>query len=156
MDFAALVTEFTAAVEAGDGTRLARLFTEDGVYHDTFYGEFKGRAAIKDMLEKRFWGDAKAFKWEAYEPVSDGRLGYCGWNFSYTSSQAGSEGRRVVVEGMSRFRLRDGLIEHYGEKLDAGMALAQLDFAPERLAKLFRRWNEAVRAKPALQAHLRG
>jgi ketosteroid isomerase-like protein len=156
MDFAALVTEFTAAVEAGDGTRLARLFTEDGVYHDTFYGEFKGRVAIKEMLEKRFWGDARAFKWEAFEPVSDGRLGYFSWNFSYTSSQPGSEGRRVVAGGMSRLRLRDGLIEHYGEKLDSGMALAQLGFAPERLAKLFRRWNEAFRAKPALQAHLRG
>jgi ketosteroid isomerase-like protein len=156
MEFPAMLKEFTAAVEAGDGTRLAKLFTEDGVYHDTFYGEFKGRAAIKDMLEKRFWGDAKAFKWDAYEGVADGRLGYCGWSFSYTSVQAGSAGKRVVVEGISRFRLRDGLIEHYGEKFDAGMALVQLDFAPERLVKLLRRWNEGVRAKPALQAHVRG
>jgi ketosteroid isomerase-like protein len=156
MEFAALLQEFTAAVEAGDGTRLASLFTEDGVYHDTFYGEFQGRAAIRDMLEQRFWGDAKAFKWDAHEAVSDGRIGFCTWNFSYESTQAGSAGRRVVAEGMSRFRLRDGLIEHYGEKFDSGMALLQLDFAPERLVRLLRRWNESLREKPALQPHFRG
>jgi ketosteroid isomerase-like protein len=156
MDFAKLLGEFTTAVEAGDGTRLAGLSTEDGVYHDTFYGEFQGRAAIKDMLEKRFWGDAKAFKWETYDAACVGELGYCSWNFSYTSAQQGSAGRRVVAEGMSRFRLRAGLIAHYSEKLDSGMALVQLDFAPERLAKLQRRWNEALRGKPALQAHFRG
>lgn len=156
MDFATLLKEFTAAVEAGDGTRLANLFTPDGVYHDTFYGEFKGHEAIRDMLEKRFWGDAKAFKWDAFDGVSDGRLGYCCWNFSYTSTQPSSEGKRVVAEGMSRFRLHDGRIEHYGEKFDAGMALTQLDFAPDRLAKLLHRWNEATRAKPDLQSHVRG
>jgi len=156
MDFPALLTEFTAAVEAGDGTRLAALFTEDGVYHDTFYGEFQGRAAIRDMLEQRFWGDAKAFKWDAHEAVSDGRIGFCTWNFSYESILPASAGKRVAVEGMSRFRLRDGLIEHYGEKFDSGMALMQLDFAPERLAKLLRRWNDGLREKPALQPHFRG
>ncbi|HKI98234.1 MAG TPA: nuclear transport factor 2 family protein [bacterium] len=156
MDFATMLKEFTAAVEAGDGTRLANLFTEDGVYHDTFYGEFKGRAAIRDMLEQRFWGDATAFKWDAFDGVSDSRLGYCCWNFSYTSSQTGSAGKRVVAEGMSRFRLRDGLIEHYGEKFDSGMALVQMDFAPERLTKLLRRWNDGLREKPALRAHFAG
>lgn len=156
MDFQGMLTEFTAAVEAGDGTRLAALFTEDGVYHDTFYGEFTGRAAIKEMLERRFWGDAKAFKWDAFDGVGTGGLGYCSWNFSYTSTQGESAGRRVAVEGMSRFRLRDGLIAHYSEKFDAGMALVQMDFAPERLVKLLRRWNAEAHAKPALQAHLRG
>ena len=29
----------------------------------TFYGEFEGRDAIADMLEKRFWRDADGFRW---------------------------------------------------------------------------------------------
>ena len=153
MEFTNLLAEFTAAVEGADGTRLANLFTEDGVYHDTFYGEFRGRTAIKDMLEKRFWGDAKAFKWDTHDAVCVDDLGYCSWNFSYTSTQGDSAGKRVVAEGISRFALRGGLIAHYSEKFDSGMALVQLDFAPERLVKLHRRWNEALRGKPALQAH---
>jgi len=156
MEFNALLKAFSAAVEAGDGTKLAALFTEDGVYHDTFYGEFKGRPAIKDMLEKRFWGDANAFKWDFYDVVSAGPLGYAAWDFSYTSIQGDSNGKRVVIEGIARLRLRDGLIEHYGEKFDSGMALVQMDFAPERLVKLLRRGATAQRAKPNLQAHVRG
>ena len=156
MDFPQLLRGFTAAVEAGDGTRLAGLFTEDGVYHDTFYGRFQGRAAIREMLEVRFWGDAKAFKWDAFDGVSTGDLGYCSWNFSYTSTQGDSAGKRVVAEGISRFRLRGGLIAHYDEKFDSGRALVQLDFAPERLVKLLRRWNDSLRDKPALQPHFRG
>ncbi|MEL0091445.1 MAG: nuclear transport factor 2 family protein, partial [Rhodospirillales bacterium] len=61
MIFSDLLARFTAAVETGDGTELGKLFTLDGVYHDTFYGEFQGPAAIKNMLENHFWRDAEAF-----------------------------------------------------------------------------------------------
>jgi hypothetical protein len=44
LDFAALLKEFTSAAEAGDGKRLGALFTADSIYHDTFYGEFRGPA----------------------------------------------------------------------------------------------------------------
>ncbi len=43
MDTTALLKEFCSAVERRDGKAFARLFTEDGVYHDVFYGAFKGR-----------------------------------------------------------------------------------------------------------------
>ena len=66
MDFEALVKNFCAAVEAGDGGRLAELFSEDGSYHDTFYGEFQGREAIREMLEARFYGDAERFLWRRH------------------------------------------------------------------------------------------
>ena len=156
MDFATLVNQFCAAVEAGDGERLAGLFTPEGIYHDTFYGEFKGREAIRAMLEDRFHGDAERFLWEPRDMVADGRIGYARWNFSYTSTQQDSVGKRVVVEGMSCFELEDGLIRHYGEKFDSGVALSQLDFAPERMAKLHRRWAEAQNAQPALARHVKG
>ena len=50
MDFKAILAEFCAAVEAGDGRRLAALFTPDGVYHDVFYGAFKGREKIAELM----------------------------------------------------------------------------------------------------------
>ncbi len=157
MDFEGMLRQFAAAVEAGDGTRLANLFAGDGVYHDTFYGAFQGRAAIKAMLEERFHGDAERFVWEMHHPVCDGRTGYCSWNFSYTSTLPEARGRRVVAQGMSRFELGDdGLIRRYGEKLDSGMALAQLDFPPERLVRLFRRWNAQLADEPALRRHFAG
>ena len=155
MDFPALLKEFTAAVEAGDGKRLGALFPADGTYHDTFYGEFRGPAAIAEMLENRFWKDAQDFRWSMRHPVCDGKTGYAEWTFSYTSTMADSAGKRVIAEGMSRFALQDGKIQHYGEIFDGALALSQLGFPPERIAKLLRKWNEQRRALPQAAAHLK-
>ena len=63
---------------------------------------------------------------------------------------------RVVFQGMSRFDLEGGLIRRYSEKLDSGMALIQLDFQPERMARLFNRWNAPLAEQPLLQRHFKG
>ena len=42
MDATAMLDEFCRAVERRDGSAVAALFTEDGVYHDEFYGRFRG------------------------------------------------------------------------------------------------------------------
>jgi ketosteroid isomerase-like protein len=156
LEFEAIVKEFCAAVEAGDGSRLAGLFTADGVYHDTFYGAYQGREAIRDMLEQRFYGDAEKFFWEMRDPVCAGQIGYTRWRFSFTSRMPDSAGKRVVAEGMSCFELEDGKIRHYSEKFDSGIALSQLDFAPERLGKLHRRWAAEQNGDAALARHVKG
>jgi hypothetical protein len=130
------------------------LFTADGVYHDTFYGEFRGREAIARMLTDLFWRDAEAFKWDMAEPVSDGRTGYARWMFSYVSRMADSHGRRVAFTGMSRFLLAGDLIARYDEAFNAGLAFAQLDMAPERTAKILRRMTEAALGSEPLLGHL--
>jgi ketosteroid isomerase-like protein len=156
MEFPALLKEFSAAVEAGDGTKLAGLFTEPGVYHDTFYGEFKGRAAIKEMLEQRFYRDAEKFRWDFLEPVSDGKTGYARWGFSYTSKMPQNAGKRVAFEGMSQFALQNGLISHYGEMFQGGVAFVQLGVEPARMEKVFKRWTEAQLASKHLARHVKG
>jgi ketosteroid isomerase-like protein len=154
MEFAALLDEFTAAVEAGDGRRLAGLFTVDGVYHDTFYGAFQGRDAIADMLENRFWRDASAFRWDMIDPVRVGDVGYARWLFSYTAKVPEAAGRRVVFEGMGCFHMQGDHIRHYGEVFDASIALAQMSFAPERIAKIAARAAGALRERHAGGRHL--
>ena len=47
------------------------------------------------------------------------------------------------------------LIWRYSEKFDSGMALMQMDFSPERMAKLFNRWNGPLAGQPALQRHFK-
>ena len=154
MDFATLLMRFTAAVEAGDGSALGAVFTEDGVYHDTFYGEFQGRAAIKDMLENYFWRDAEAFRWDMHDPVATTDKGYARWVFSYTSKLPEAAGKRCVFEGMSLFRLENGLIRHYGEVFDQGIALVQTAFPPERIARIVGRSAERLRTRVAGSRHL--
>ena len=69
MDFEQILAAFTDCVEKGDAERFGRLFTEDGVYVDGFYGAFTGRKAIADMLANHFHGAAKNFKWIMRRPV---------------------------------------------------------------------------------------
>ena len=127
MDFKDMVKEFAAAVEAGDGTRLAGLFSEEGIYHDTFYGEFKGREAIRMMVEERFHRDGERSRWEFRDPVCDGKFGYARWIFSYTAKVAGAEGKRVVFEGFSCFELEGGKIRYYSEAINVGSPLLTSD-----------------------------
>lgn len=157
-DFIDLLERFTAAVEAGDGAALSALFADDGVYHDTFYGAFRGRAAIAGMLDEKFWGDAEGFLWDMFEPVYDpaAGTGYARWVFSYSSTMADSAGRRVAFDGMSQFEVGDGLIRRYREVFSAGLAFVQLGMSADRSEKILCRMLETHRNDPEWKRHLRG
>ncbi|HLX16774.1 MAG TPA: nuclear transport factor 2 family protein [Bradyrhizobium sp.] len=140
-EFAQLLDAFTRSAESGDGARFARHFTEDAVYFDYIYGAHRGRADIAHMLADLFHRDAADYRWEMFDPVCDGEQGYAWSLSSFTSKIPEFEGRRVVIDGISRFILRDGLIAEYRESVNGGVAMAQLGVAPERMAKVFRRWS---------------
>lgn len=149
-----LLARFAAAVHANDGPGLAALFTTDGVYDDGFFGPHRGREAIAAMLA-RFHQGGRDYWWEFLEPVRQGATIYAHWRFSYASLLPGLEGRPVLFEGMSQFRLEGERIALYREIFDRGLALSQLGFAPERIARISRRAAEAQNAKPASAPHLR-
>jgi ketosteroid isomerase-like protein len=134
-DVAALLGAFSRAVCKGDGRALGALFAEDGVYHDGFYGEFKGREAIGDMLEKLFHRDGRDFFWRFEPPVASGDTAFARFRFGYVTRIPGHEGRKVAFDGISEFRLKDGLIARYSEMWDLGVAMTQIGFAPERIVK---------------------
>jgi hypothetical protein len=59
-----------------------------------------------------------------------------------------------VFDGISRLELADdGRIRRYSEVFDRGMALAQLDFAPERLKKVALKYAGALKKRPAAAVH---
>ena len=95
--FAALIGRMTQSICSGEPEAAAACFTENGVYHDGFYGEFQGRAAIADMVRTHFYGDAKDFTWVLSDAVSDGRIGYASYLFSYTATMPGAEGPELIT-----------------------------------------------------------
>jgi hypothetical protein len=137
--FGTLVTRMTQAICRGDGVAAAECFTPEGAYHDGFYGAFRGRAAIREMVERHFHRDARDFEWRVEDVVCDGRVGYARYEFSYVSKLAGAEGARVGFDGIGRCRLAGGLIERYDEAFDRGPVLLALGFPPERVAKVLAR-----------------
>ena len=154
-DFGALMDRFAAAAVSGDGGALAALFTEDGHYHDVFYGTFSGRAAIADMLENRFHRDAGNFRWDMHDPVRTGDIGYVRYVFSYDSKLTGCEGRRGMFEGVAILRLDGDRIRDYREVANVGPGLVSLGFAPERVSKILAREARELAERPESEGHTR-
>lgn len=149
-----LLAAFTAAVEQRNGAALAALFTADGVYHDVFYGSFAGRERIAALVDDWFYRDAADFRWDMLDPVSDGRTLYARYVFSYRSTLPGAEPGRVIFEGVAIMRMQGDLIAEYREIANAGPALTRLGFAPERVIKLLRREDAALRSRAEAARHL--
>ena len=154
MDATALLREFCDAVEHHDGKRFADLFCEDGVYHDVFYGEFAGRAKIAEMINDWFFKSAADMRWDMHDPVSDGKILYARYTFSYKSLLPEAGGGRAMFEGVAIMRLRDGLIGDYREVANTGTGLVDMNFAPERIVKILRRQGDALKARPEAARHL--
>ena len=147
-EFARLLDDFTLSAESGDGARFASHFTEDVIYHDYIYGPHAGRADIAHMMQHLFHRDAADYRWEMFDPVFDGKTGYAWSLTSFTSKIAQFQGKPVVIDGMSRFILHDGLIAEYRESVNGGVAMAQLGVEPERMTKVFQRWTGWLKQRP--------
>jgi ketosteroid isomerase-like protein len=147
-EFARLLGEFTLSAESGDGARFAGHFTEDAIYYDYIYGPHTGRAAIADMMQNLFHRDAADYRWEMFDAVFDGVMGYAWSLSSFTSKIPQFKGRPVVIDGMSRFLVRNGLIAEYRETVNGGVAMAQLGVEPDRMTKVFKRWTGWLKARP--------
>ncbi|MEN8722935.1 MAG: nuclear transport factor 2 family protein [Alphaproteobacteria bacterium] len=157
-DLVDLLARFKSHAEAADGPGFGSLFTDDAVYVDGFHGPYHGPDAIGQMLVDDFYGAMTDCRWDLYEPVVNSGLGYFRYLFSYTSTLSDAAGKRVVFDGMARVTLKgsgaDMKIRHYSEIFDRGLALAQLDFAPERIAKVVGRAADLLRASPDAHPHI--
>ena len=151
--FVELLGRFAAAVIGNDGAGLAALFTADGVYEDGFFGAYRGRTAIAAMLQ-RFHDTGRDYCWEFLDPVSDGSIGYTRFRFSYASLLPEANGRSVFFDGISCFHFRGGLIAHYREAFDRGVALVQLGFPAERIRRVLEKAAAAQNQRPEACRHL--
>ncbi len=145
-----LVERFPEAFNRCDVDGLLACFTEDATYGDLFYGPHIGHAALRGMFERMF-REGRDYRWQMNSVVMDAHRAAAEWTFSYTATAAvpRSEGRRVRFSGMSVFDLdggdldggdlEGGRIRAYREYADTGVALLQLGFAPESLAKVLAR-----------------
>ncbi len=154
MTITTMLRAFCDAVEQRDGKALANLFTEDGVYHDVFYGAFKGHAKIAEMIDDWFYRTATDFRWDMHDPVSDGATLYARYTFSYRSTLAEANGARAMFEGVAIMRLRDGKIAEYHEVANTAPAFVDLNFAPGRIAKIVGKQGASLKARPEMARHL--
>lgn len=150
-----MLRQFCAAVEQRNGAAFAQLFTENAVYHDVFYGAFEGRAKIAELIDDWFYRTADDFRWDMHDPVSDGTTLYARYTFSYRSKLPEANGARAMFEGVSIMKMRHGLIAEYREVANTVTGFVDMNFAPERIAKLAAREARELKARPEMKRHLR-
>jgi steroid delta-isomerase-like uncharacterized protein len=135
-----VVRRFEAAFNAQDVDALVALFTEDATYTDTFFGAHTGHEKLREMFERMF-REGRDYAWRMETVVEDARHAAAEWSFGYVVTEAvpRSAGRKVSFRGMSLFLLDGSRIADYREHFDEGLALLQLGFAPESIAKVLHR-----------------
>ena len=156
MNVTAMLRAFCDAVEQRNGHAFAELFTEDGVYHDVFYGAFAGREKIAEMIDDWFHRTAEDFRWDMHDPVSDGETLYARYTFSYRSTLPEAKGARAMFEGVAIMKLRDGKISEYHEVANTTPGFVDMNFAPERIARIAAKQGAALKARPEMKRHLEG
>jgi ketosteroid isomerase-like protein len=156
MNMKAVLRAFCDAVEQRKGAVFAELFTEDGVYYDVFYGAFAGRAKIAEMIDDWFYRTAIDFRWDMHNPVCDGETLYARYTFSYRSLLPEAKGARAMFEGVAIMTLRDGKIASYHEVANTATAFVDMNFAPERIARIVGKQGAALKARPEMKRHLEG
>jgi ketosteroid isomerase-like protein len=153
MTFSGLIQHMIGRACQGDGAGVAECFTPDGVYHDVFYGSFRGRAEIVRMIEGCFHRDGSDFRWDVHDPVQAGDTAYARYVLSYRSRLKGCEGRRAVFEGVAICRLQDGLIADYREVANAATGLSLMGFDDARLARFAARQAAELTGRAEAAAH---
>jgi ketosteroid isomerase-like protein len=152
MNTTAMLRKFCDAVEQRNGSAFADLFTEDGIYHDVFYGT--GRARIAEMIDDWFYRTATDFRWDMHMPVSDGTTLYARYTFSYRSALPEAKGARAMFEGIAIMTLRDGKIAEYHEVANTATGFVDMNFVPDRIAKIVAKQGAALKARPEMKRHL--
>jgi steroid delta-isomerase-like uncharacterized protein len=135
-----IVRGFATAFNRQDVDALLACFTERATYRDNFYGEHAGKDSLRSMFQRMF-REGHDYQWQMGVVVDSPEAATAEWTFSYIVSDAvpRSAGRKIRFTGMSVFELADGRIARYREYFDTGVALLQLGFAPDGLAKVLRR-----------------
>ena len=150
--FHELTDRFTNFVCDKNFDQFAQLFVEDGVYHDYIYGSFKGRNKLILMLKDYFYRDARDFYWEMYDHVYQENIGYAKYRFSFKSKIPAYFNKKVVISGISFFRLKYGLITEYNEVVNGGIAMVQLGVNPKTMEKAFLKWfKRSLKEDPMLE-----
>jgi steroid delta-isomerase-like uncharacterized protein len=135
-----IVREFEKAFNSQDVAGLVACFTPGGTYTDTFFGTHTGSAGLRAMFERMF-REGRNYSWTMDVVVEGREAAAAEWTFQYVVSDAvpRSAGRPVRFRGMSIFELEGGRIARYREYFDEGLALLQLGFQPESIAKVLAR-----------------
>jgi hypothetical protein len=89
------------------------------------------------------------------DPVFDGQTLYAHYHFSFRSRLAEARGARAMFEGVSIMKIRDDRIAEYREVANVAPGFVDMNFAPERIAKILARQSSELKKRPEMAEHLK-
>jgi len=75
-----------------------------------------------------------------YDHVFKDGIGYARYRFSFNSKIPDYLGKKVVIAGISFFRIKRNLIVEYNESVNGGLAMVQLGISSKKMKKVFSKW----------------
>lgn len=102
---------FWSIQDSGDYTRTVPLFAEDAVFVDPVYGEFRGREAIGEFMEKMVSVTReRGVRFRVVEIAGGGEVAWAQW---VAETPAGE------IDGCGVYRVHDGLVTYYRDYMNS-------------------------------------
>ena len=100
-----LIHEYVDAWKSGDASRVERIVTPDCEVIESHGPTFTGRGEIRSWIEEWTRRSSVVTRWDLQEIVHAGARASVEWRFECVDLQT-----RYVIDGVSMFEFRDGLI----------------------------------------------
>ncbi len=106
-----VIEEFWSIQDSGAYTKLGSLFSEDALFVDPLYGEFRGREAISKFMGKmeEVMGDRNIY-FKVNEIQGENSVAWARWTM-YLDDQPSRSGVGI-------YKVENGLISYYRDYLD--------------------------------------
>ena len=121
-----------------DSEAFLELFTDDAIYVDSLYGEYKGKEAIR-AFHKRCHEEAEDYDFRPKEIISEGDKVAFEWELRFILLTPFAKGKRIIVSGCSFINLKAGKIASYREYSDSVFILLEGNVPDDKIIKFFRK-----------------
>jgi hypothetical protein len=88
-----------------------------------------------------------------YQPLDNGAIGYARWLFSYDCKLPHIKGKRIFMNGVGLFQLRDGLIARYEDAARTAELLHQVEMPDDKRLKVVGGMLARQMANPGWDEH---
>jgi len=121
-----------------DSEAFTELFTEDAVYIDSLYGEYRGKENIK-KFHIRCHEEAKEYVFTPKNIISEKTSQAFEWELEFTLTTPFAKGKRIKVCGASFLSVENGKISSYREYSDSVAILLKGNVPDDKVIRFYKR-----------------
>jgi len=134
-----IIDKFCHFFVINDPEKFLSLFSENAVYIDCLYGEFRGLKEIEEFY-KRCHKEARGYKFIPNSKIFGEGVVSFEWYFSFISNMPHAMGKKIELTGASFLNLDDkGKIIRYRDYADSIIFLLKGNVPEEKIIKFYKK-----------------